>query len=106
VLVALSVALHPVMQLLNDAPDDPGTSVITEHDFNTASLPAVFGEQLVTGTEVAEDSRSIRVPSKVLPTPTAATAMRAFWIKFLLFADSIVDSRHAEFVRLFSDIVS
>jgi hypothetical protein len=94
------------MQPLNNAPDALGTSVIAQYEFHTASLPPVFGEQLVAGTEVAQDSGSVRIPSKVLPTPTATTAMPAFLIKFLLFAGSIVDSWHAEFARLFSDIVS
>jgi len=60
-----------------------------------ASVPEAFAPHVVTliAAESAEESGISRDP-RVAPTPTAAVATAACLIKFLLFADSIVDSGH------------
>ena len=62
-----------------------------------------FVEVVVGLQEAAEEMGSKFVFRETLATPTAAVAIAAFLIKFLLFADSIVDSGHVDF--LFSDLL-
>jgi hypothetical protein len=62
-------------------------------------LKLQHGVSVVTAvlSEFAEDSGSTDLIAEVPPRPTAAEARAAFLMKFLLFADSIVDSGQTVF---------